>query len=212
MTITSNHNNTSGIPKLLARAFQKDPWLVQLFGDSLDRKRWFFDFVCKNASHCNHIILTKQSNNRLVAAACLEPPKNEITKMNRDQRNGLIKSFLSFMFGLGFKNAMRFNRYMLLNTKHRHKDNHYYLTCIGVDPLEQGKGYGKDMLNEIHDIVDNNTSATGIGLDTENLNNVAIYEHFGYRLTAVEKLGPLQIYTMFRPSEKSNLTELEDTI
>ena len=57
-------------------------------------------------------------------------------------------------------------------------------------------------------IVDDDTSSIGIGLDTENSNNVALYEHFGYKLTGTENLDGLTIYTMFRPSKTVLLQEI----
>ena len=55
------------------------------------------------------------------------------------------------------------------------------------------------MLDTIHKIVDEDTTSTGIGLDTENPDNIAMYEHFGYKHIATENLDGMNIYIMFRP-------------
>jgi hypothetical protein len=55
------------------------------------------------------------------------------------------------------------------------------------------------MLDTIHNIVDEDITSMGIGLDTENPDNISLYEHFGYRLVATEKLDDMMIYIMFRP-------------
>jgi hypothetical protein len=54
------------------------------------------------------------------------------------------------------------------------------------------------MLDTIHNIVDEDITSIGIGLDTENPDNIALYQHFGYRLVATENLDGMMIYIMFR--------------
>lgn len=80
----------------------------------------------------------------------------------------------------------------------RTKRAHHYLIFIGVDPAHQGKGFGGMLLEHIHSLVDQNPDSSGIGLDTENLANVHLYERFAYKLTATKVLGPVKIYNMFR--------------
>jgi ribosomal protein S18 acetylase RimI-like enzyme len=63
---------------------------------------------------------------------------------------------------------------MRLTTRHRPKEKHYYLTCLGVSPEFMGKKIGKKMLDTIHNIVDEDITSMGIGLDTENPDNIAL--------------------------------------
>lgn len=142
----------------------------------------------------------------LASVACLEYPATSASPAGATIRSSYVKStlqliaaFIRFTFQCGLKSLGMVNDYMRLTTRHRPKDRHHYLICIGVDPRFKGLGMGKNMLNAIHGIVDNDPTSTGIGLDTENADNVALYEHFGYCLTGTETLDGMTIYTMFRP-------------
>lgn len=81
----------------------------------------------------------------------------------------------------------------------RPKEPHHYLVCIGVRPEFQKKGFARKMLDHIHEKVDKGPKSIGIGLDTENPENVKLYKHLGYELISEKELGNFTIYCMFRP-------------
>ncbi len=80
------------------------------------------------------------------------------------------------------------------------KAPHYYLGMIGVLPGHQGNGYASQLIEHIHEIVDQDPDKPGICLNTEKPGNVPIYYHFGYEVIGEADVGPLHTWCMFRPS------------
>jgi len=79
-------------------------------------------------------------------------------------------------------------------------DPHYYLPILGVHPNHQGKGFGRLLLDELHARSERHPASTGVCLETENPANVAMYRHFGYRVTHRLTVGRLPVTVMFRPN------------
>jgi len=76
---------------------------------------------------------------------------------------------------------------------------HYYLFMIGVDPPMQSKGYGGRLLSHLNEIADQAHSECY--LETEKLESVGLYEHFGYQVVRddiLRSVGNLRIWTMRR--------------
>jgi ribosomal protein S18 acetylase RimI-like enzyme len=80
------------------------------------------------------------------------------------------------------------------------KSPHYYLGMIGVLPGRQGLGYGRLLIDHLHEAADHDPTATGVCLNTENPNNVPFYRHLGYEVIGEADVGPLHTWSMFRPS------------
>lgn len=193
-----NHSHSYDITEmslLLSRAFAKDPWTRMLFCDDAKKSKAFFTMIIRYCKATGGQVLSKHQESTLASVACLEHPM-KLSFLNVIK---LFGSFISFISACGFKTFNTINTYMRLTTRHRPKEKHYYLTCLGVSPEFKGKKIGKKMLDTIHTIVDEDITSIGIGLDTENPDNIALYQHFGYRLVATEKLGDMMIYIMFRP-------------
>jgi hypothetical protein len=45
---------------------------------------------------------------------------------------------------------------------------------------------------------DADARSRGIGLDTNTQKNVAMYEHFGYKVLASSEVGPVSLWSMFK--------------
>jgi ribosomal protein S18 acetylase RimI-like enzyme len=192
--------NTTELSLLLSQAFAKDPWIRKLFSDNADKAQHFFEFVIHYCINTGGQVLIEYQDFKLAAVACLENPTNKVSFFGTIK---LIKALVSFLTKCGLKSLRIINTYMRLTTRSRPKEKHHYLICIGVAPEFMNRGIGKKMLSTLHTIVDEDSSSIGIGLDTENPNNIAFYEHFSYRLTGTEHLDELRIYTMFRPSKRT---------
>jgi GNAT superfamily N-acetyltransferase len=91
-----------------------------------------------------------------------------------------------------------FNQYMKYTTSERPKKPHHYLVFIGVESRAQGQGIGRALLEAVHKIVDEDKESIGIGLDTENIENIRYYEKFGYQLISQKTIEQVTIYAMFR--------------
>lgn len=81
------------------------------------------------------------------------------------------------------------------------KAPHMRLEFIAVAPHQQGKGYGRMLLEAIHTMSKQHPQSTGVWLETTNPNNVSLYERFGYRITARGRIGTsAEANMMFRPN------------
>ena len=197
--------NTTELSLLLSQAFAKDPWIRKLFSDNANKTQHFFEFVIHYCVNTGGQVLIEYHDSKLASVACLESPMNKFSLLGTIK---LIRALASFLTKCGLKPLRMINTYMRLTTRYRPNEKHHYLICIGVAPEFMGMGIGKKMLNTLHTVADEDSSSIGIGLDTENPNNVALYEHFGYKLTGTENLDGLTIYTMFRPSKRTLLQEI----
>jgi ribosomal protein S18 acetylase RimI-like enzyme len=82
------------------------------------------------------------------------------------------------------------NREVLIK-KLQPKENMIYLWFIGVDPVNQDKGVGSNLLKEI--IATSIDKNLPIYLETSTLKNIPWYEHFGFKIYNELELG----YTLF---------------
>lgn len=181
---------------LLINAFHKDPMFVKLFKGSTRNRQMkaFFKFIYKRNQLMHGIYLTDSENNPSFVAF-IERPKNiRYPLINRIKLN---LEMLRLVFYIPLKSLNLLSQYDAITLKQRPRENHYYLTMIGVSPERQGQGIGKQVINKIHKIVIDDLNASIICLDTENDNNVSYYEHLGYKLTQeVKTSDDLTIYCM----------------
>jgi GNAT superfamily N-acetyltransferase len=75
---------------------------------------------------------------------------------------------------------------------------HMYLSLLAVDPSQQGKGFASVLIKPMLKRLDE--SHLPAYLETQNLKNVNMYEHFGFKLVYQTALsdGNLPIYAMLR--------------
>jgi ribosomal protein S18 acetylase RimI-like enzyme len=187
--------NISEMSLLLSRAFANDPWTRKLLSDDAKKSQAFFTLIIQYCKATGGQVLFEHQGSILASVACLEHPN----KLSLIHVIRLLGPFLTFVSVCGSKTFGILNTYMRLTTRHRPKEKHYYLTCLGVVQEFKGLKIGRKMLDTIHNIVDEDTTSFGIGLDTENPDNIPLYEHFGYKHIATEVLDGMMIYIMFRP-------------
>jgi GNAT superfamily N-acetyltransferase len=181
---------------ILARAFQHDPLIQNLFPHETGlRSRVFFHYLLKKSDLLNEKLLGIYVEGELKGVASIEAP---LTKNSF----GKILSFVIESMKLAFKIPIRrfvfLNNYMKTTRFLRPKEPHHYLVFIGIDPKRQRQGLGRTFLAHIHQLVENDSNSIGIGLDTENPENVPFYEYLGYKLTGTELLDPITVFCLFK--------------
>lgn len=67
-----------------------------------------------------------------------------------------------------------------------------YLVMVGVQPGEQARGLGHRMVQDAIERTRNDRRAVGIARDTENEDNVRLYERWGFRKVASLQLGRVE--------------------
>lgn len=193
------------LPQMIPQAYSVGPF--QMTHGSLNsaevtpkKRQALFAFIITYCNLTGGQVLMKSEDAELRAVACLETTKPRTSFIGALH---LSKALVTYLLKCGFTSLKKMNTYMRITSRYRPKEKHHYLICIGVVPEFMGQGIGKNMLTSIHAIVDADPSSIGISLDTENPENVALYEHFGYQLTGSETFDGLTIYTMFRYKSKS---------
>lgn len=191
-------NNLRDLAGVLARAFEADPLSLYLFRRHRPKKLLcFFNFILNYTDLLGDSVLTLMRTDKVVSVACLNTPKKPGNLSRNIHR--LLGEMILFLIGVGPRAFIKINAYMGITSSYRPKKDHHYLVCLGTEPTFQGQGLAKELLNQIHAQVDKHPTSVGIGLDTENPNNVVFYEKFGYQLLGQKQLGSLDIYCMFRP-------------
>lgn len=165
--------------EMLARAFGQDPkmgYFVPDEGKRLEITRHHFEFLLRYGLIYGEVYTTSP---RLEGVAVWLPAKKVEITLWRALRAGLFR----FRKGVGkeaLERILSFSDY--LDTLHRRHmpGPHHYLFFIGVDPACQGKGYASRLIRPVLARLD------GEGLPcylvTQNEQNVALYEHYGFRV------------------------------
>lgn len=187
---------------ILTDAFQDDPMIKHMFpAKTKMSSQSFFKYLLKKSALLNELLLGLECNGELVGVANLEVPTGKGKKPGVFRMVAFIYQSLLLTFRISFQNFIFINRYMKFTSSLRPKNSHHYLIFISVAPKHQGKGFGRMLLDHIHLLVAQSPHSSGIGLDTENHENVPLYERFGYRLIGSELFEPVTIYGMFRSKQ-----------
>ena len=76
---------------------------------------------------------------------------------------------------------------------------HHHLNMLGVRRAHQGTGLARELLTAVHDLARGDGSSSGVSLTTELSQNVAFYEHFGYRVVGHVRVAPgFETWGLFR--------------
>lgn len=80
---------------------------------------------------------------------------------------------------------------------------HIRLNMIGVLPAFQGRGHGRPLLDEVHNLSRQKAGSTGVALTTEDPGNLPLYEHVGYEITGHATVdAELETWALFRPCDR----------
>lgn len=193
----------------LAGAFAQDPLFIRVFGDKDDGVRarqvrtflagvvgmnrwsgglrWGIDAPCPEGTVSADI---------LAAAAIVECPRVGWTRA----RSGIaMMRLLPVAIALSRTSVQLVNRYGAAVRHAAPRTPHHYLTMIGVREPHRSQGMASALLAAIVEAADADPASTGVALDTENEENVALYEHKGFTITSRQFVDELPVYCMFRP-------------
>jgi ribosomal protein S18 acetylase RimI-like enzyme len=81
--------------------------------------------------------------------------------------------------------------------RHHPREPHWYLPIIGVDPFQQGKGYGAALMQ--HALAPCDRDQTLAYLESSNPKNIPLYERHGFKVLDTIQVGSSPpIYPMLR--------------
>ncbi|GAB4204870.1 MAG: hypothetical protein OHK0022_30440 [Roseiflexaceae bacterium] len=185
---------------LLARAFAHDPLMLHLFDGGpgyRTRLAGFLRYTCEVQFAMGWPLLGLVPRTRLAAVATLTPPEPA------PWPDTLTKRYNTLAARLSPEQCERLEHYATLPGAQQPDTPLFYAGMIGVRPESQGLGYARRLLDEVHRRAAAHPTATGVGLDTENQANVALYQHLGYRVVGRVPFGGLTIWCLFRPNEQA---------
>jgi ribosomal protein S18 acetylase RimI-like enzyme len=165
--------------EMLVRSFFADPKLAHILPDEEARRekgRHLFAFELRYGRRYGRVYAT--SPNLEGVAVWLPSKKAEITLWRAIMSGGM-----ALQRGLG-KEAM--DRLLTFSGQvdSYHKKHlptpHCYLFFIGVDPRHQGQGHGGKLIRPMLEELDEKCMACY--LNTQNEENIGLYEHFGFRV------------------------------
>jgi len=163
----------------LGEAFSDDPFVRQLYPVAETRRRCF----AKTARCVLRYGMTfgeVWAVSREIEGVAVWFPPDRITPSVFDMfRFG----FFGLPFGVGVPAFRRIWAYVMLSERLRQRHAHgphWYLQLLGVHPAQHGHGYGSLLLR--HTLARLDRECVPSCLDTENEKNVALYEHFGFRV------------------------------
>ena len=165
--------------EVLARAFAADPFVSSVFPIAETRQRGF-----AKTTQCV-LRYGMRYGEVYAASAAMEgfavwlPPSQAAPSLWAMFRGGAF----GLPFAVGLRPFLRLLAYLDHSEKLRKRHirrPHWYLQLLGVDPAHHGKGHAASLLRSMLSRLDR--EQIPCCLDTENEINVAMYEHFGFRV------------------------------
>ncbi len=183
---------------VLSRAFAADPLMRYLFAHDKEaysaRLRAFCQYSCEVQIQLGWPLLGVVPRTRVAGAVCVAPPEQP------EWPQSLLDAYTRLTSTLGPATTERLEQYVQNTGTQLPPKPLYHIGMIGVRPESQGQGYARLLLDAVHQLSEQHPSSTGVGLDTENRDNVPLYERMGYHVVAEVPLDKLKVWCMFRPN------------
>lgn len=192
------------VKELLTVCFAEDPLYCHLIPDEDTRKRLLPElFSCDLTEFyetCQIYADSSEINGILIVSDEAEPYnlfKYYLTETQAALRTDgylikedpTLKTFWNFIMGRDYLNSRW--------TDQLHQNNRLHIIYLAVNPEMQHHGIAAQMMEEVIDYADQNHMM--ISLETHNEKNVAMYEHFGFKLFGiVKKHFELKQYCLIR--------------
>ncbi len=191
----ANQSDIKGIAKTFAKAFYDDPVSGYFFPNDATRAKALEKFFAIQVKYYlkKGIVYT---NDDFQGASVWAAP---------EYKYGSVGEFLSlapmvFVLKGGSSRAMK--ALNVLDSKHPHEVEHYYLSTLATHPQFQGKGVGSSMLKPILEICDSKEIPSY--LESSKIENVPFYSSLGFKVTEEVSLplnGPT-LYLMWREPQR----------
>jgi ribosomal protein S18 acetylase RimI-like enzyme len=177
---------------LLARAFVTNPLHVAVFGtDQISANEAFF-----------RIGLAVMKGQKLVAADgprilgvihWVDSAKCQFSSAEK------LRMLPAMVKGFGLSSAIRVGGWLSVWSKHDPMEHHVHLGPIGVSPEAQGRGVGRQLMQQYCGHLDDR-GAVGY-LETDRPENVEIYTKFGFDVTEAASIHGITNYFMRRGAQ-----------
>jgi ribosomal protein S18 acetylase RimI-like enzyme len=193
----ARHADAAETAQALARAFYDDPvfgWIFPADGSRHRRLQRFFVTELQHESLRHGAVEVARIDGRVAGAAVWFPPGTWSPGTESSALPGYLRAF-------GRRLGIVSQYESVAVRAHPREQPHWYLAFIGVDPVRQGCGVGAALLRSRLRRCDEEGSPAY--LESSNIDNVALYQHFGFEVTGALGLpeGAPVVNTMWRPGD-----------
>jgi ribosomal protein S18 acetylase RimI-like enzyme len=182
--------------ELLGKSFNNYPIFEYILPDAADRKR-------KLKYFCRFLINLGMIKGEVIA------PSNKIegvsiwihsTNSNTSGTDAIMAGFIKLVLQVNPPSVLRFMEMGNIKGKMRIQiveGSYYYCDMIGVDPLLQGHGFGRRMIEaKLREFDKENVPCY---LETSKVENVGYYEKFGFRIKQKYRIADVDVFCLLRP-------------
>lgn len=176
---TIYHNDINNLAIVLSRSFFIDPLFQYFFPDEDTRQRlafYTFRFIISHACKKGFVFETSSA---LEGVAVWLPSE----RINRNLIDQLKFGAISMLFKQGrdtINRQIKASEHMKYLHSKLITDPHFYLSTIGIDVANRGKGFASKLILPMLKKAD--TENMSCYLDTHNECNIGLYERFGFQI------------------------------
>lgn len=189
--------NAADIPELaavLARAFAQDPfacWLAHPERDKATAMALAFQLQLKHLAMPGGLVFCVED--RSGAALWSAPGNWDLTLWQQ------IRFAPAFAGVVGWTRLLPVLKAVQAVQRAHPREPHYYLQVLGVDPVKQGRGQGRALLEPM--LAKADRQQVPVYLETAEPDNLGYYQRFGFEVRQELDLpsGAPHLWTMLRP-------------
>ena len=164
---------------VLSRAFLNDPvicWQIPDFNTRVKKLHYFWQITLRIGIKYGEVYSTSEN---FEGIAIWRPPKNVNISYWKFVQSGGVK--IPFKFGVETTKKMSYIQAVNDSIRNIYmKVPYWYFGPIGVDPEYQGQGFASELIKPMLNRIDKENLP--IYLETNIERNIAIYDHFGFRI------------------------------
>ncbi|MFW9971590.1 MAG: GNAT family N-acetyltransferase [Candidatus Odinarchaeota archaeon] len=168
--------------KVLVRAFENDPLFIAYFPDPklrVEQNYHLMKYCLRDYMRYGKVYTTSPKLEGISLWIFKDP-----VEVQKNKLRNLFDNWHSFRLavnlGVALEKVYSIYEHIITTQYELVPTPHWYLVMIGIDPDFQGEGYASRLIKPILTRIDKDQLECY--LDTNNKNNVEIYQHFGFRV------------------------------
>jgi GNAT superfamily N-acetyltransferase len=191
---------------VLAEAFFDYPVMRYVIGDVGDdypgKLRRLVEFFTTARFVRGDLVLAVRAKERIVAVANINLPRSGMVEPAISE-DPLEAHRVKVWDELGAGSRSRYERYGDVAARSPFPKPSFHLGMIGVRRAAVGHGHAGRLLERLHRLSADHPESRGVSLATEIRRNVALYEHFGYRVVSRSPVEGFETWGLFRSRSRA---------